>query len=293
MNPSCPAVSDCGLPSLGVEQHQGLCVQGCRVVASERLIACRIQDRTDFVAERDRFEDLRFERAARTCLGALAFHRPLEGLLVERQSPRLDRVFDEVDRQPVRVVQAERDVAGEDPAAGRGALERFLEPWQPSGQHGIETILLAADDLHDCLTSGSQLGVGIAVVTNQRIDERVEKRLGHPEVLPVAHRATHDLAQHVAAVLVRRDDAVGDEEGHRPHVVGDHAHRHVALGHGPAMRRSSAFADRGEQGSEGIGVVVGEMPLHHGGDALETHAGVDRRRRQRVQACRPAGGRTP
>ena len=37
----------------------------------------------------------------------------------------------------------------------------------------------------------------------------------------MADRAPHDLAQDVAAALVRREHAVGDEERHGPRVVGD------------------------------------------------------------------------
>ncbi len=38
----------------------------------------------------------------------------------------------------------------------------------------------------------------------------------------MAHGAAHDPAQHVAAALVARQHAVGDQEGRGAQVVGDH-----------------------------------------------------------------------
>ena len=70
-----------------------------------------------------------------------------------------------------------------------------------------------------------------------RIDQRVEERLVHAEPLAVPHRAPHDLAQDVAAPLVRRHDAVRDEERHRAQVIRDHAHRDVGRLHRAAMSR--------------------------------------------------------
>ena len=49
------------------------------------------------------------------------------------------------------------------------------------------------------------------------------------------------------------------------------------------MRRLRALADRLQQRREQIRVVVREVSLDDGGDALETHAGVDGGRRQRIQ----------
>ena len=47
------------------------------------------------------------------------------------------------------------------------------------------------------------------------------------EQVRVADGAADDAAQHVAALLVRRHDAVGDQERHRAGVLGEDAQRHV------------------------------------------------------------------
>ena len=104
-----------------------------------------------------------------------------------------------------------------------------------------------------------------------------------PELAAVPHRAPHDLAQHVAAPFVRRHDAVGDEERRRARVIGDDAHRDVGRRHRLVVGVTRHLADRVEQRHEQRRVVVRRRALHHRADALEAHAGVDRRRRQGSQ----------
>ena len=81
---------------------------------------------------------------------------------------------------------------------------------------------------------GPKLGIGAAHALDHHRRELVEERRLDPELLPVAHGAAHDLAQDVTPALVARDDAVADQERHRPQVVRDDAQRDVALrGPGP------------------------------------------------------------
>ena len=43
----------------------------------------------------------------------------------------------------------------------------------------------------------------------------------------MTHRAPHDFPQHVAAMFVGWDDAVGDQKRHRAQMVSDHPHRNI------------------------------------------------------------------
>ncbi len=89
----------------------------------------------------------------------------------------------------------------------------------------------------------------------------------------MAHGAAHDAAQDIAPALVRGRHAVGDQEGGRTQVVGDDPVRRGALALG--LGRGQLF--RGvDQALEQVDVIVGVDALQHGGDALQTHAGVDR-----------------
>ena len=168
------------------------------------------------------------------------------------------------------------------------ALDELLGPRDARArQHRLEALFLAAHDLDDGVASGDQLRIGGAHLGDQHVDQPVEERLLEAEPAAVAHRPAHDLAQHVAAPFVRRRHAVGDEEGHRPHVVGDHPHRNVGRVHRAAVAALGQPADGLEQRREERRVVVGDGALHHRGDALQPHPGVDRAGRQRGQ---PAGG---
>ena len=95
----------------------------------------------------------------------------------------------------------------------------------------------------------------------------------------MAHRAAHDPAQHIAAALVRRQHAVGDQERRRAQMIGDHAQRGLLL----AFRIGAGqFGDGVDQRDEQVDVVIVVLALQHRGDALQARAGIDRRLRQRI-----------
>ena len=97
-------------------------------------------------------------------------------------------------------------------------------------------------------------------------------------------RAAHDAAQHVAAVLVRRHDAVGDQERHPARVVGEDAQRAVDV---ELARRSGArqLLAEPDQRQELVGLEHRRRVLQDRRHAVEPQAGVDvllRQRRERV-----------
>ncbi len=124
----------------------------------------------------------------------------------------------------------------------------------------------------------AQFGIGRAHLLDQRLDELVEKRLADAELVAVAQRAANDPAQHVAAALVAGQHAVDDQEGRGADVVGDHAQRGGLQVGGAGDRCGS-----GDQAAEQVDVVVAVHALHHGGDALQAHAGIHRGLGQRRQ----------
>jgi hypothetical protein len=94
----------------------------------------------------------------------------------------------------------------------------------------------------------------------------------------MTHGAPHDFPQDVAAPLIRREDAVGNQERHGPQVVRDDSHRDVrVVGHVDRGRVAAprAFADGVENRREEVRVVGGNPALQDRGHALETHPGVD------------------
>ena len=121
-----------------------------------------------------------------------------------------------------------------------------------------------------------ELRVSLTHLLGEHRHQFVEERLLHAELVAVADRAPHDPPQHVAATFVGRQHAVDHQEGARADVIRDHAQRARGEHRGPG--EPARLAD---QVLEQIDVVVGMHALHHGRDALESHAGVHRRLRQR------------
>src|SRR3546814_17177326 len=78
----------------------------------------------------------------------------------------------------------------------------------------------------------------------------------------------------MAPPLVGRQHAVGDKEAGGAEVIGDHAVASLARAGSFSAGELAAGLD---QGLEGVGVVIVVDALEHGGDALQAHAGVDRR----------------
>ena len=98
----------------------------------------------------------------------------------------------------------------------------------------------------------------------------------------MAHGAADDAPEHVATLLVRRHDAVGDEERHRATVLGEDPQRHVAL-----VTREAAVLDardllRGRDRAAGTRrcPTPSRRPGARRGSA-RARAGVDARRGER------------
>ncbi len=135
-------------------------------------------------------------------------------------------------------MQREGDRAVEHGAARSGERgELGLEEADALAKRRAETLFLAGDDAVDELAVFDDLGIGRAHELDHAVDEAHEERVLDAEQPPVTHRPAQEAAQHVAAALVARDDAVGDEERHGPGVIGDDAQRGVRLAHRTRSRR--------------------------------------------------------
>ncbi len=209
-------------------------------------------------------------------LGALALHRGLKAGIVDAETAGAQRVLGQVEREAIGVVELEGDLAGELFAALQVARLVF-EHGEAAHQRGAETRLLELQRFCDQRFGADQLGIGLPHFAHQRGHELPHQRIARADQLRMAHRAPHDAAQHVAAALVRRQHAIGDQKRRSAQVVGDHAVRNLVRTVGVDAARLGAGAD---QRAHQIDVVIVVLALQHGGDALETHAGVDRGPRQ-------------
>ena len=97
-----------------------------------------------------------------------------------------------------------------------------------------------------------------------------------------ARRPANDHAADVVAPDVSRHDAIGDQEGRGPRVVGDHpvgGEIGIALLVAVSSHGLHGLDDREEQ----VRAVVRIFVLQHRYDALKAHAGVDMFGWQRLQ----------
>src|SRR5258708_10906502 len=95
----------------------------------------------------------------------------------------------------------------------------------------------------------------------------------------MAHRTAHDPAQYVAAALVRRQHAVGNQEGRGAQMVGDDPERRGGLLLRSLPEGGSCCID---QVTEKIGLEDAVDALQDAGHAFQPEASVDRGTRQRL-----------
>ena len=183
----------------------------------------------------------------------------------------------EVEREPVGVVQLEDHLAGElglAPPLRGGDL--VLQAGQPPAQRVVEAGLLAGDDPLDQVRAAGHLGVVGTVEVDGHARQLGEQRPVDAEQPRPADRPADEPAQHVAPTLVGGKDAVGDEQSHRPGVVGQHPQAHVgrgALAVGGTRDLLGGLQDRREQ----VGLERGRDVLEDGGDPLQARRRVDAR----------------
>ena len=119
-------------------------------------------------------------------------------------------------------------------------------------------------------------GIGVAHQAHQIGHQLVEERGLLAQLVAVADGAAHDAALHVAAAFVAGDHAVAHQEGGGADVVGNHAQALVV------QVGNAGFAGCGlDELVEDVDFVVAVHVLQDGSQALQAHAGVHARRRQR------------
>lgn len=210
-------------------------------------------------------------------LGALPLllHQAAEARLVDGEALLGGHLQGQVDREAPRVVEEERLVPGEHcRTGGLGLGDGRVEDVGAALEGLEEGGLLGEGDGEDALALGDQLRVLLPHRLDHGVDQLGDDRPGGPQQAHVADGAAHDAAQHVAAALVARGDAVADEHHGGAHVVGDDAQRHV-------RGLVGAVLDAGQLGGlvdddpGGVDLVEVAHVLEDHGEPLEAEAGVD------------------
>ena len=213
---------------------------------------------------------------------ALGLHGGLEGLHVHFHAAAFRDLLGHFHGEAVSIVQGEGLLAGEHVALK--LAEGLLQVGLALAQGGAEAVLLGHDEAALKLAVLHDLGVHISHESHDLVHVLVEEMPLDADELGLHDGAAQQAAQHVAAPLVTRQDAVGDHEGDRAGVIGDDAQGQVALGI-LAVGHAGQTLAHGHQAAQHVGLVVGLHALHDGGHALEPHARVDVLLRQRHQGA--------
>ena len=182
-------------------------------------------------------EPFQAARAVAFC-SAIAASKPARSTA---KPARAQRVLGQIVGEAEGVVELERGLAGQRAALAQ-LRGRLVEQLQPVGERLAEARLLLLQRRLDQRLRADQFGIGGAHLGDQRRHQPVHQRLLGAEQMRVAHRAAHDPAQHVAAALVRRQHAVGDQEAGGAQMIGDHAVARLvlAVGLGAGQRLARA-----------------------------------------------------
>ena len=208
---------------------------------------------------------------------ALLVHGLVKALFVEIEAVLVQDLFRELPREAERVVEAETDLTRQLVlAVSLEALDLCVEQLHALVERCGEAVFLDADDLLDVVVLGDELAevAGIAVDLDDGVNGALEELALDAEHAAVADGAAQDAAQHVAAALVRRQDAVHDHDGHGARVISDDLQRDVrllVLAVLDARDLGRVLDDRVEQ----IRLEVRLLVLHDGREALEAAARID------------------
>ena len=257
-----------------------------RLVAEERRVA---DARLDGAVQRGQLGVLR-ELGLRAGPRALALfgQGDVEPVAIDPDAVLGGELDGQVDREAVRVVELERDVAGQDrriggqrvrlstddgvrAAVGLDLRDLRLEQPGPRIERPRELRLLAADDAEDLVPPRHEERVRLAHDVDDDGRGLGHERLAPAEQAAVPDRAPEQLAQDVAAALVRGQHVIGDQERHRARVVGDDlVAEPLALERVRVVPQELAHpgVDRREQ----VRVVVGRDLLEHARQALQAQA---------------------
>jgi hypothetical protein len=157
------------------------------------------------------------------CARASAFWRCIASvkLGIDADAAGAQRILRQVEREAVGVVELEGGLAIQlSPLPSvLVASSSSVRPRSSVLRKRVSSSFSVSEDQR---LGAHQFGIGAAHLRSASAAASTSADLG-AEQLGMAHGAAHDAAQHIAAAFVRRQHAVGDQEGGGAQMVGDDA----------------------------------------------------------------------
>jgi len=206
---------------------------------------------------------------------ALGVERGFKAGHIDRNAAFAADIGGQVDRESEGVGELEGGGAIEH---GLAASQRRIKQFHAVGQRLAEEFFFQLQGVFNVRLTGTQFRVGFAHDFSERGDQFVEERAFLAELVAVTDGAADDPAQHIAATVIGRQGAIGNQESAGADVVGDDFQRWCGL----VVFNAGDLGGGFQQIDEEVDFVVGVHALHDCGNALQTHAGIHRRLGQRM-----------
>ena len=207
--------------------------------------------------------------------GLLVLHAGGKAVHVDVVTGGAGDLDSQVNGETKGVVQLKGNVARKDSAVGergQGLVQVNAAVVERRG----EALFLGGDDALDECDVLEQLGIGLAHLSVDLVDELGQEGTLDAQQAAVEHGAAEQAAKDVLATLVTGKDAVRNHKVDGTGVVGDDAKR--TAGAGVIVGIIGLAADLLAQLDEvlhQIAVVIGGLVLHDGSHALQAHARIE------------------
>ena len=181
----------------------------------------------------------------------------------------------QIDGETKGVVQLKGDIARKHGALGK-RCQSLVQIDAAVVERRGEALLLGGDDTLDERNILEQLGIGLAHLSVNLVNELGQEGALDAQQATVEHGTTEQAAKDVLATLVTGKDAVRDHKVDGTGVVGDDTQG--AAGAGVIVGVIGLAADLLTQLDEmlhQIAVVIGGLVLHNGGHALQAHTRIE------------------
>ena len=207
--------------------------------------------------------------------GALLFHQGLVALLIHGDTALLAQLTGQIDGEAEGIIQAEGILAGEDGLALGGQLFQDGIDLIEAGINGAgKALLLHTDGLYDIVPALDELRIGALIFVDDGIGDLIQERLADAKETAMTGGTAQQAAQHIAAALILRDNAVADHKDGGADVVGDHTDGNI-LFLILLVGDAGDLADLLHDVLDGIDLKEVIDALHDAGQALQAHAGID------------------
>ena len=210
-----------------------------------------------------------------TSAGLLALHAGGEAVHVDVVASSAGDLDSQVNGETKGVVQLKGNVARKHSALGK-RCQGLVQVNTAVVERRGEALLLGGDDTLDEGDVLEQLGISLAHLSVDFVDELGQEGALDAQQATVEHGTTEQAAKDVLATLVTGKDAVRDHEVDGTGVVGDDAQRTASTGViiGVIGLTADLLAQLDEMLHQ-IAVVVGGLVLHDCGHALKAHARIE------------------